>query len=264
MRLPRNVSNTRIALVSAALIVMGVVTSASFALAQTVGTITRLEGTAQVLRGTVNPLPAALSMPIMLHDRITTGANTYLTVSMLGGSSMTLASNSTLTVDESTNIGGTEAPSKVGLLGGHLHTLISGAMRTGSTTAFEVHTPNAVGAVRGTEWDEEYEEGTPKSDRYKNCLQYTEVWVEEGVVHVWNPGLPGDPGQDVGKGQYVKVPCGYAPMGAEAGLGGFGTATLATIGVIAAGGAIAGGVVAATSGGGGSGGPPPPPPSSSK
>jgi FecR protein len=263
MRLPRIASNTRFALVNAALIVVGMMTSASYVLAQTVGTITRLEGTAQILRS-VNTLPATLSMPIMLHDRINTGANTYLTVTMMGGSSMTLASNSTLTIDESTAIGGVETPTKVGLLTGHLHTLITDAMRTGSPTAFEVHTPNAVGAVRGTEWDEEYEEGTPKSDRYKTCLQYTEVWVEDGCVHVWNPGISGDPGQDACKGQYVKVPCGYAPMGAEAAGGLGGAATFATLGAIAAGAAIAGGVVAATSGGGGSGGPPPPPPSSSK
>lgn len=202
-------------------------------------------------------------MPVQLHDKVNTGANSFLTISMLGGSAMTLSSNSSLSIDESQNIGGAEAPSKVGLLGGRLHTLIVGAMRTGSPNAFEVHTPNAVGAVRGTEWDEDYEEGTPKSKKYPDCRQITEVWVEDGVVHVTNPATPNDPGQDVGKGQYVIVPCGYIPTGAEAAAAGagLGPATLTTLGVIAAGGAIAGGVVAGTTGGGSNN---TPPPSSSK
>jgi hypothetical protein len=263
MRLPRSVSNTPFAILNTALIILSMSALASSAFAQAVGTITRLEGTAQIQRG-ANTTPAALSEPVQLHDKITTGANTYLTVSMLGGSAMTLASNTTLTVDDSANIGGTEAPTRVGLLAGQLHTLISGAMRTGSPTAFEVHTPNAVGAVRGTEWDEAYEEGTPKSDKYQNCLQYTEVWVEEGVVHVSNPGVPGDPGKDVGQGQYVKVPCGYIPMGAEAaGVAGAGAGAgwkvpLIGAGIIAGSAGIAAGVLAGTSGSSSSGQPPSP------
>ncbi len=259
MRLPQFVSNASRGLVQAVLIVAGVAV-ASAAAAQTVGTITLLQGTATITRGGATT-PATLSMPVQLHDRVNTGGNSYLTISMLGGSAMTLSSDSTLTIDESQNIGGTDAPTKVGLLGGRLHTLIVGAMRTGAPNAFEVHTPNAVGAVRGTEWDEDYEEGTPKSQKYPDCRQITEVWVEDGVVHVTNPATPNDPGKDVGKGQYVIVPCGYIP-GADAAAATAGglAGPLTALGIVGVGTGIAAGVIAAHSPGGGSG----PPPSSSK
>ncbi len=53
-------------------------------------------------------------------------------------------------------VNGVGAPRQVGLLGGELHAVINGAMR-GSSTTFEVHTPNAVGAVRGTDFKISYE-----------------------------------------------------------------------------------------------------------
>ena len=233
----------------AALMMQAIAVTAAFA--QDLGTISRLEGTAQVQRGG-NTIQAALSMAVRLHDRITTGKNTYLTISMLGGSAMTLSSNSVLTIDESANIGGAEAPRRVGLLAGGLHTLISGAMRSSSNIAFEVHTPNAVGAVRGTEWDEQYEQGTPRLPQYKDCVEYTEVWVEDGVVHVTNPAVPGDPGQDVTKGHYVIVACDHPPIAATAAAGaGPGMRAFMAAGLIAPAAGIAAGVAAATSGGGG-------------
>jgi hypothetical protein len=252
MRLPRFVSNTRAAFLVAALVGLVTAAAASNVFAQTVGTVTLVQGTA-----TVQGAPAAVGMPVHLHDQITTGAGSALTIGMVGGSAMSLGANSRLSIDNSGVYGGTPAASQVGLLAGHLHTLIAGAMQ-GGTPSFEVHTPNAVGAVRGTEWDTDYEEGTPKDNNHPDCRQITEVWVESGVVHVSNPAVAGDPGKDVGQGQYVIVPCGYIPAyGAAAAGGGFGTAaTLGTLGAIAAGAAIAGGVVAATSGGSSSSQPP--------
>jgi hypothetical protein len=142
--------------------------------------------------------------------------------------------------------------------------LVSGAMRNASATAFEVHTPNAVGAVRGTEWTERYSEldnpamviqgPPPSSNKYPHCKQFTEVWVQEGVVHVNNPLVPGDPGADVHQGQYVKVPCGYIPLfqdAAAAGIGGLDPGEWAALAVIGAGGAAIG-AVAATNGNGSS------------
>jgi hypothetical protein len=262
------VTNTRTTLMIAALAILAVAASTTPVLAQNVGTITRLDGTpapiATITRAGA-PMAGALSMPVQLHDRITTGGNnTLLTISMVGGSSLTLASNSSLSIDDSAMYGTTAAPTKVGLLAGRLHTLISGAMRSASATAFEVHTPNAVGAVRGTEWDERYSEldnpamviqgPPPSSNKYPHCKQFTEVWVEEGVVHVNNPLVPGDPGADVHQGQYVKVPCGYIPLfedAAAAGIGGLDPGEWAALAVIGAGGAAIG-AIAATSGQGSS------------
>jgi hypothetical protein len=222
------------------------------AFAQALGTITRLEGTAQVVRsGTTTA--AALSMPIQLHDKIATGQNTYLTISMLGGSTLTISPNSSISMDESTTIGGAAAPTKVGLLKGGLHTLIMGAMRNASRTAFEVHTPNSVGAVRGTEWDEEYETGVPKAQQYRDCREFTEIWVEDGVVHISNSRLPNDSGKDVRRGQYSMVGCGYAPIlyGAPAGAG-IGAGAWAAAGAVPAVGAAVG-ITEGLTGGGSSG-----------
>jgi len=250
VRIFRNAYAIYIFSLMAALMMQSIVAAA--ALAQDLGTISRLEGSAQVQRGG-NTVQATLSMGVQLHDRITTGKNSYLTISMLGGSAMTLSSDSTLTIDESANIGGTEAPRRVGLLAGGLHTIISGAMRSSSSTAFEVHTPNAVGAVRGTEWDEVYERGEPRLPQYKDCREYTEVWVEDGIVHVANPNVPGNPGQDVTKGHYVIVACDHPPLAATAAAGaGPGMRAFMAAGLIAPAAGIAAGVAAGTSGGGGS------------
>jgi hypothetical protein len=260
---PGPVTNMRTMFLIAAFAILALAASTTAARAQNVGTITRLDGTATITRAGTSTA-AALSEPVQLHDRVATGANTWLTISMVGGSSLTLSSNSSLSIDESAVYGTTAAPTKVGLLSGTLHTLISGAMRNASATAFEVHTPNAVGAVRGTEWTERYSEldnpamviqgPPPSSNKYPHCKQFTEVWVQEGIVHVNNPLVPGDPGADVHQGQYVKVPCGYIPLfedAAAAGIAGLDPAEWAALAVIGGVGAAIG-AVAATNGNGSS------------
>jgi hypothetical protein len=126
----------------------------------TVGTITQVSGLANVQRGG-STLAAANQMPILLHDRITTQAGGSVTIGLIDNSSLQLGENAILTIDDSLLVNGVGAPSKVGLLGGKLHARIKGAMR-GASTTFEVHTPNAVGAVRGTEFDISYQEGVPR------------------------------------------------------------------------------------------------------
>jgi hypothetical protein len=84
-----------------------------------------------------------------------------VTIGLIDNSLLQLGENGVLTIDDSALVNGVGAPSKVGLLSGKLHALITGAMR-GASTTFEVHTPNAVGAVRGTEFDVSYQEGVPR------------------------------------------------------------------------------------------------------
>ncbi len=116
----------------------------------TVGTITQLQGVANVQRnGTTTP--ATVNEPVMLHDKIVTDPNASLTIGLVDNSFLQLTASSTLTIDESVFVNGVGAPSKVTLLGGSLHSVILGAMR-GSSATFEVHTPNSIGAVRGTDF----------------------------------------------------------------------------------------------------------------
>jgi hypothetical protein len=116
----------------------------------TVGTITQLTGTAHVVRNGATT-PAMLNEPIMLHDQIGTDPGSSLTIGLVDNSFMQLAASSTVRIDESILVNGVGAPVKVGLLAGDLHSVILGAMRD-TPEKFEVHTPNAVGAVRGTDF----------------------------------------------------------------------------------------------------------------
>ena len=121
----------------------------------TVGTITQISGAASIQRSGAT-IAAAVNMPIMLHDKIITQKDGSLTIGMVDNSSLQLSPSSTITIDESYLVNGVGAPSKVGLLGGTLHAVINGAMRNSAATAFEVHTPNAVGSVRGTDFTVTY------------------------------------------------------------------------------------------------------------
>ena len=142
-----------------ATVLMTIVEPAAYA-QNSVGAVTEVSGTVTVRRGS-STLAAVNHMPIQLHDAITTQAGSSVTIGLIDNSSLQLGENGILTVDESMLVNGAGAPSKVGLFGGKLHALINGAMR-GTSTTFEVHTPNAIGAVRGTEFDVSYEEGTSR------------------------------------------------------------------------------------------------------
>jgi hypothetical protein len=227
-----------------------IVPATAFAQAQTVGTITALTGSAGVQRGAA-ALPATLNMPIQLHDRITTQPNSYLTIGMVDNSELRLGASAILSIDDSMVVNGTPAPSKVGLLGGELHSLITGAMR-GSSPTFEVHTPNAVGAVRGTEFDTAYYEGITRT-KYPNCHQFTDLAVEDGTVNVVNALNPGAGNLDVHKGERTTVACGSLGGGVVSGFSP-GLAALGVAGAAGAGVGIAAGAGAFGGGGGGGGG----------
>ena len=146
-------------LLALAMVLIAVVDPAAFA-QNSVGTVTEVSGIASVRRGSLT-LAAVNQMPILLHDAITTQAGSSVTIGLIDKSSLKLGENGILTIDDSMLVNGAGAPSKVGLYGGKLHALIIGAMR-GTATTFEVHTPNAIGAVRGTEFDVSYQEGVPR------------------------------------------------------------------------------------------------------
>ena len=116
----------------------------------TVGTISQLTGVAHIQRNGATT-PAMVNEPVMLHDKISTDPNSSLTIGLVDNSFMQLSASSTVTIDDSVLVNGVGAPIKVGLWGGNLHSVILGAMRN-TSTKFEVHTPNAVGAVRGTDF----------------------------------------------------------------------------------------------------------------
>ena len=228
------------------LAMLTIVAAAPAAHAQnTVGTITQIQGTANIQRNGAT-IAAVPNMPIMLHDQISTGADGSLTIGLVDNSSLQLGASSILTIDQSVLVNGVGAPSKVGLLGGDLHTVILGAMR-GSSTTFEVHTPNAVGAVRGTAWDTNY-----NTDDHNGCRQNTRVAVGDGTVQVCNTENP-PVCKDIHQGQHTEVRCGAFWEGA-----GLGPVGAAAIGVGLAAGVGVGVAAGVGAFGGGNNGPPPP------
>ncbi len=222
------------------------VAEASAAHAQnTVGTITQIQGAASVQRNGATT-PALVNEPIMLHDKIVTEANASLTIGLVDNSSLQLGASSTLTIDESFLAGGVGAPRKVGLLSGQLHSIILGQMR-GSSTTFEVNTPNAIGAVRGTGWTESYSE-EPRSE-FRDCRQFTDVDVDEGTVEVCNKEGPlhcTRECRDVTAGHHVTVAC-CAFFLTNTGTAG----VLGTVGATALGVGLAGGIGAGAAAGAG-------------
>lgn len=225
-----------------------IATSAPAVRAQsTVGTIIQLTGTANIQRNGAT-IAAVLNMPILLHDQIATQPSSSLTIGLVDNSSLQLGESSTITIDNSMMVNGVGAPSNVGLLGGDLHSVIVGAMK-GSSTTFEVHTPNAVGAVRGTTFDTHYD--TDEHNESKGCRKTTRVDVEDGTVQVCNDASPPEC-KDVHQGKRTWIRCGAFWEGGV-GFGpyalGIGLAAGAGVGIAAAAGAFSGG-----------NNPPPPPP----
>ena len=219
--------------VAAVFTVLAIIALSPAAFAQnTVGTVTKIQGIANVQRGG-STLAVVSHLPIMLHDKIVTEPNASMTIGLVDNSSLQLGGGATLTIDESVLVNGVGAPSKVGLLGGSVHSIIAGAMK-GSTTTFQVHTPNAVGAVRGTEWDTSYSEGVAR-DKYPNCTQFTDVAVQDGNVNV-SVLQDQTQNEDVHAGKKTTVACGALVSGGTGGAGGFGFgAAAAAGGVVAAG-----------------------------
>ena len=222
---------TRIAslMVLAMLAIVAVVPAAQAQ--NTVGTITQIQGTANIQRkgATIAVVP---NLPVMLHDQITTDANASLTIGLVDNSSLQLGAASTITIDESVLVNGVGAPSKVGLLNGDLHAVILGAMR-GSSTTFEVNTPNAIGAVRGTEWNEHYD-----TNDHHGCRKTTKVDVDDGTVQVCNTENP-PVCKDIHKGEHTEIRCGAFWEGGigAVGAGAIGVGLAAGIGVGVAAGA---------------------------
>jgi hypothetical protein len=220
-----------------ALAMLAILTVVPAAHAQnTVGTITLLQGTANIQRNNAT-IAAAPNMPVMLHDQISTQADGSLTISLVDNSSLQLGASSTITIDNSVLVNGVGAPSKVGLLNGDLHTVILGAMR-GSSTTFEVNTPNAIGAVRGTDWHEHYD-----TEDHHGCRKTTKVGVDDGTVQVCNTENP-PVCKDIHKGEKTEVRCGAfwegGGLGVGAGALGLGLAAGVGVGIAAGAGAFNG------------------------
>jgi len=226
----------------AVLVVLGLLLDASVARAQpatAAGSITAINGTATIKRAGAS-LPAAYGNALQVGDTIATGPDGRVTITLSDNTQLEVTESSSLELTENVlNPNGTRASTKVTLLGGLVRSLVR--FSAGAAPNFEVHTPNAVAAARGTTYDVDYIKGL-QTPEHKECREFTDVLVYEGTVEVSNPTNPSAPSVDVHTGQKTRVFCGLAVLPASsAGAAGAGTTGLST-GAIAASVTAAGGV----------------------
>jgi ferric-dicitrate binding protein FerR (iron transport regulator) len=174
------------------------------ALAQnTVGTITDLAGSAHVTRGGATQA-VTNGMAVELKDQFTTDPGAHLTITLNDNSKLDLSEQSTLVIDEQVLGAGGPQTTRVSLLGGHLQSLVSKALR-GSAPSFEVKTPNAIAGVRGTNFSVVFRESSPVC----GAEPTSDVAVAEGTVMVANSATPAA-GIEV-EGGYETVVCAMRP-----------------------------------------------------
>jgi FecR protein len=226
------------------------------AYAQTVaGTVTAINGTVTITRAG-HTFPATNSAPIEVGDQIITGTNGRVTITLTDRSQLELVESSTLLVSENTlNSNGTRARTAITLLGGLVRSFVS--FTPGSPPNFEVHTPNAVAAARGTTYDTDYQNNVNRLG-YAYCKEFSDVSVFNGTVEVNNPKNTSAPSVTLQSGQKTTVPCGLAAapaaaISAAAKTGGGGAAGGLSVGAIAgiAGAVVTGGVLGGYSAAGG-------------
>jgi hypothetical protein len=228
---------------------------------QNVGTVTQLSGSAQIQRASLT-VSVSQGTAVELHDRLATSVNSSATVTLTSGITVTLAEHTNLTFDQNVTTGGTGRNTQLNLFEGGLRSIVPALLQT---QTFEVHTPNAISAVRGTDFDTTYIEGRIRPG-YEGCQRYTDVRVREGVVAVSNLANPAEV-VEVSAGYETTVPCLLAPLNAGP-LGIAGAAGPGGAGGGRGGGSAgsAGGAAAAAVGfsapppGSGTSAPPPPPP----
>jgi hypothetical protein len=181
----------------------------------TVGQVTEITGSAKLERGGVE-VEAAPMMQIKIRDKLRTTAKSKLTVTLRDGSKLVLSESSSYTIDEYSIAATTRMRASIALWAGHLRAIVVTAL--GAVPDFEVHTPNAIAAVRGTEFETAFIADRPCPED-RSCMRYTTVGVFHGTVSVANIANPAQAVQ-VTEGYETTVACerpatSPAPLGME-------------------------------------------------
>jgi ferric-dicitrate binding protein FerR (iron transport regulator) len=174
--------------------------------AEGIGEITKISGIGKVERGG-QQIDIAVNMPVAEGDKIITMADGEVTITFRDGSKVELGESSSFTIDHYALHGTSRISAVLKLWGGHLRAAVTNIV--GPPPVFEVHTPNSVAAVRGTEFETAYIAGRPCPED-RSCMRYTTVGVSKGVVEVRNPGNPA-PAVRVTEGYETTIPCELAP-----------------------------------------------------
>lgn len=125
-----------------AIILTALVTTVVHAQEQQIGRIVQLKGQTTILRGQ-KQIPAEVKAAIVASDTVTTGSASRAKLLFIDDSVLTLSDNSKLVVREFIHSKGEQGKSVFNLLDGKMRSVVG-------KTKFEVHTPTAVAAARGT------------------------------------------------------------------------------------------------------------------
>lgn len=167
------------------------------------GTVSSASGQVQIQRGGAT-LAATPGTPVNQGDRIVTGADGKAVIILTDQSQLELSPSTTITLDQYTT--GGAAPTRIGLPSGILRSIVKSM--GGAPANFQVRTPNAIGAVRGTDFYISYIQGSPGLGL--GTSYYTEVDVIDGTVNLAQASAPGG-GVDIGSGTSGTVVGNGAP-----------------------------------------------------
>ena len=168
------------------------------------GAIKELHGTADVQRNG-RLIAATPAMPILVGDKLETSRQSSVTIELSDGSQLTLSDASSIVINRAMT---SAADSTIELVKGKLRSIVN--IAAGKSPGFEVHTPNAVASVRGTDFETEYIEGKP-CPGFPQCLRYTDIGVYKGIVEVRNPTSLKPISVRVAAGYETTVPCELPP-----------------------------------------------------
>jgi hypothetical protein len=173
------------------------------------GSVTALAGTATLQRAG-NRIAVGLGTVVEVGDQITVSSGN-LDIALTDGSVLKAGSTTVLTIDEQLlGPGGAVASTKIGLFAGILRAIVMHTS-SGSSPDFQVHTPNAILSVRGTEFDTAYSDGTSRSG-FGECTRFTDIQTYEGVVGVRNTALPSSVETTINAGYETTVACDSPPL----------------------------------------------------
>jgi hypothetical protein len=180
-----------------------------------VGEVVIITGAAKLERGG-KELDVVASMPLEVHDKLSTKSKSQLTMQFRDGSKLVLTESGSITIDDYTISTNNRVAAKIALWANHLRAIVNVGL--GGAPDFEVRTPNAVAAVRGTEFETAYIANRPCPED-RSCMRYTTVEVFKGLVEVANTANTAATVQ-VNQGYETTVACespatSPAPLGME-------------------------------------------------
>jgi ferric-dicitrate binding protein FerR (iron transport regulator) len=164
----------------------------ALAQAANAGTVSEVSGTAQLQRGAAT-IPVTRGMPVEVGDRIITGDDGHVVVLLTDQSTLELSDSSNLVITQHAG-----ATSQVNLASGVVRSFVNRTVGAAAPN-FEVHTPNAVAAARGTLFDTAYTSNVSRPT-FGNAHNFTDVSVYDGSVDVANAANPT---------AFTNVPAGY-------------------------------------------------------